>query len=129
MGLTARQVRILSNAAIDSMPKYDEDAGQSPSGQEEKPKQMTNEEAEHQRRIHRQILRKRGIKSNNMLAERLRNKSENDIKRPMARKVSAKHGKGKSVDTIEQLVSNASRVSNFKVSEKAKRILQLGGNK
>jgi len=126
--LTARQVRILTNAAIDTMPNYDEEGDQDgqPSGHESPDPELT----EADRRRHRQLMRNRNIKPNAKLAERQRSQVEvpKHKKLPFKKGV-PKMGKGDSVDNMNSLLYNAAKSREFKLSDKAKRIMQLGGYK
>lgn len=117
----------MTNAAIDATPSYDDkDDDCAPSGHQ-KLKDLTPEESEHQRRIHRQLLRKNmKIKPNHSLAVRLREQKE----RPKRSNSVMKRGMpkmGKGINSVEQLLVNAIGSKDFNVSQKAQRILQLGG--
>lgn len=107
------------------MPKSEDEDGEidhSLSGQEKTP-----EMSEHDRRIHRQLLRNRNIKPSNHLAERMRKPIGKDIKKPLFSKTKLRNNAGKGVTSVGELIQGASQSQGFKMSDKAKRLLQLGG--
>ena len=131
MRLTAKQVRILSNAAYDATPSYGEDGEDGGDGtQTGNTKVSSASITEEERRRHRQALRKNKIKPNKMLAERLRKEvvevDTRNAGKPFFRKASPESsGGGKGLNSIVDLIRSG-QSSGIKVTQRAKRLAQLG---